>query len=454
MKRGMLVAMAVLSLAAAAAYLAFDPAPSDVSPRRIRDIGPWLERYPGDWIASSIVVDKVLDSPLPQRDPLWRAAYAHALLLAPYRDVPRLVFLRSGLSHWYELGPDDRRLVVDNAARMLPNHQHFFDLYRSVWEVTGDFALLRRANPGTADAFRTLMGIAGTNGLFAEYREARDAFLRQRLAEFRAERAMMPSAAISNVLPEQLVGEDQPLLQAALDEWHRRPLDTAPEHTVAGAIEYALRHDLQPLDGLDYLVTHPFQSDPLRARLAIRNGLFDRATDLEISSSVVSPAEWRRYHVERAYAEAKRGDTAAVRIELFKAAQGGLDAEVLAAAAALQRGEAARAELLLKFSTPTGWAGLCEADICRSATAQWYTAGPAGQTLTLSTVQTDEYPPYVEIYADDVRVAEGPAGERTPFTIASAGAGVHRIEIRIANPLTRNLLQRRVRIVSSSRPPD
>ena len=441
-----LIAMAVLALAAAIAFVAFDPDEPGPAPQRLRELGPWLEQHPSDWIASSIVVDKALDSPLPQRDPLWRAAYAHSQLLAPYREAPHLAFLRSGLGHWYELGEPDRQRVRENAASLLVDPDQFRKLWRAVWEVTGDYALLRRANPGTAESMPALMWISSTYGLFPEYREARGEFRRRQFAEFGAARAMMPQPEIANVLPDAPVRDDEPLLQAALDEWHRRPLDSLPVRSVAGTIEYSLRHGLRPLDGLDYLITHPYQGDPLRARLAIYNGFFDRATDLEISSSDVTPLAWRQYHVERAYAEAKRGELQATNVELFKASRAELDAEVLEAAAKLQKSDAAVAELTLTYSMPAKWEGLCSADVCQSARAQWYTPGAAQQTLALSTVQTDEYAPYAEVYVDEELASEGPVAEATPFAIAAKGEGVHRVEIRLANPLTRNLLQRRVRI--------
>jgi hypothetical protein len=447
-KRPTLAVMAVAALASAAAYFAFDPPPAGATPQRLRELGPWLEQHPADWIASSIVVDKALDSTLPQRDPLWRAAYAHSQLLAPYRDTPHLSLLRSGLSHWFELGDADRRVVLANAAPLLTDPDQFRKLHRAIWEVTGDFALLRRSNPGTPETFLTLADIAVRNGLFAEYRDCREQFVQRRLADFLAQRATIASTEIANLLPLEPTHDDQPLLQAALDEWHRRPLDDKPARTIEGVIEYALRHDLQPLDGLDYLITHPFQSDPLRARLALRSGHRNRAVDLEISSSEASPRAWRQYHVERAYDAAAEHDSAIVRTELYEAAQGGLDAEVLAAAVALQSSPAAQAELEQKYATPAGWEGLCGADLCTRATTQWYTAGPAQHVVLLSTVQTDEYAPYAEVYVDDVRVAEGPVGETTPFTIGAPRAGVHRVELRVANPLTRNLLQRRVRIAS------
>lgn len=448
MKRATLVAIAIAALASAAAYFAFDPPAPGATPDRLAELGPWLAAHPADWIASSIVVDKALDSSLPQRDPLWRAAYAHSQLLAPYRDAPRLAFLRSGLTHWFELGEADRKLVLANGAPLLKDQQHFRNLHRAIWEVTGDFALLRRSNPGTPEAFSTLADIAVRNGRFPEYRDCRNEFVRIRLAEFLGQRATMPQSEIANVIPTEPVRDDEPLLQAALDEWHRRPLDANPVRSVAGAIDYALRHNLSPLDGLDYLITHPFESDPLRARLALRSGQLTHATDLEISSSIVAPSSWQQYHLDRAFLAARDRDAGGVRKEMFQASEAGLTPNVLAAAMALEQSSAAEAQLVQKYSTPATWEGLCDTDLCSRAKSEWYTPGAAQHALMLSAVQSDEYAPYVEIYVDETRVAEGPVGANTAFTLATAQGGVHRVEVRLTNPLTRNLLQRRVRIAS------
>jgi hypothetical protein len=61
-------------------------------------------------------------------------------------------------------------------------------------------------------------------------------------------------------------------------------------------------------------------------------------------------------------------------------------------------------------------------------------------------VQSDRIPPYVEIYADDARVAEGEVDKTRRFTLPLA-SGVHRIEVRLINPrIGGSGFQRRVRL--------
>ncbi|HYR29196.1 MAG TPA: hypothetical protein VEU30_12070, partial [Thermoanaerobaculia bacterium] len=64
--------------------------------------------------------------------------------------------------------------------------------------------------------------------------------------------------------------------------------------------------------------------------------------------------------------------------------------------------------------------------------------------LTIENVQSDEVPPYVEIDVDDALVHEGAVENARQFTLADGGR--HRVEVRLANPRTRNRDQRRVRL--------
>lgn len=91
---------------------------------------------------------------------------------------------------------------------------------------------------------------------------------------------------------------------------------------------------------------------------------------------------------------------------------------------------------------PGEWQGLCgRNELCQSASATL--TGPA--TLTLENAQSDEVPPYVEIYVDDSLVAEGEIEDSRRFAILT-DAAPHRVELRLVNPLTRNRYQRRVRL--------
>jgi hypothetical protein len=92
------------------------------------------------------------------------------------------------------------------------------------------------------------------------------------------------------------------------------------------------------------------------------------------------------------------------------------------------------------------WTGLCGEDICFSA---WREI-EANQTVavTLKAVDTDDVAPYVEIYVDGVRRAEGAVAGNVTLTAAVDTPGIHRVEIRLANAVTRNNAQRRIRITS------
>ena len=90
------------------------------------------------------------------------------------------------------------------------------------------------------------------------------------------------------------------------------------------------------------------------------------------------------------------------------------------------------------------WTGTCGTELCTAALATEYVLG-SGTRLELATTQSDETSPYVEIFLDDALVAEGEVGEQRAFEIP-ASPGLHRLEVRLVNPRTRNGAQRRVRL--------
>src|SRR5687768_17362537 len=92
-------------------------------PREIGALARWLADHPADWLAASLIADRALDATTPRRSELWRAAYAHALRLAPHRPNPGAAFVRGGLFHWYELSAADRKEVLRVAAPMLRDPQ-------------------------------------------------------------------------------------------------------------------------------------------------------------------------------------------------------------------------------------------------------------------------------------------------------------------------------------------
>jgi hypothetical protein len=172
-----------------------------------------------------------------------------------------------------------------------------------------------------------------------------------------------------------------------LAQLQRRPLDSLSAPSVAeraaDLAEFAVRHHLTPLDGLDVLVETREVTGATRARLASALGRHEEAA--------------------------------------------------LITAREPSRPETAR------------WTGTCGGnDVCRAASAT--IAASTEITLDVAVVQSDEIPPYVEIYVDDERLAEGPIDGARRFTMPVRAAGPHRVEVRLINPQTRNRFQRRIRL--------
>jgi hypothetical protein len=188
-------------------------------------------------------------------------------------------------------------------------------------------------------------------------------------------------------LPSPLTREDEPLVRRVLAELQRRPLDAAAAagvHERASDLsDFAVRHGLGPLDGLNALIDNREVPVARRIRLARALGQDDQARTL-----------------------------------------------------ATQR---------TNLPAPGAWIGTCgTTDLCSTVTATIEAARAI--RLSLDVVQTDEVDPYVEIYVDDVRVAEGNVRGSRTFALPVREAGSHRVEVRLANPQTRNGVQRRVRL--------
>lgn len=91
------------------------------------------------------------------------------------------------------------------------------------------------------------------------------------------------------------------------------------------------------------------------------------------------------------------------------------------------------------------WSGLCGENLCFSAWRE--IEANRAVALTVKTIDTDDVRPYVEVYVDGARRAEGPIDGEATFTVPVA-PGAHQVEVRLANSITRNNVQRRVRITS------
>lgn len=424
MRRFLLILTAALMAVLLAAFLATET--RDEPPEDLAELGAWLNDHPGDWLAAGAIAEASLDSDVPRRIDLWRAAYDHALRLSPHRPHARTSFVRAGLFHWYELGGADRAAVLRAAAPLLRDPADFSRMHRPLWDLTHDFAYLRRHAPQTERALTPLRDIAAMYGLFAEYREVRDAIDRMRLQAFEKDRAKLSPPQLLSLLPPKLTRGDEPLVRRFLQELQRRPFDAGNAGAARGRadelVTFVIRRGLTPLDGLEALIDSETINPVTRARLAIALGRADEASKIELIA-VATDAEWLPYYLERAAFEERKGD-----------------AEV--AALYRRRASVAREE------TAGQWIGTCgRNEICRTARTRM-AAERSGAPLTihLQNAQSDEIPPYVEIYVEDARVAEGPVEEARAFRVNAAVAGLNRVEVRLINPRTRNGIQRRVRL--------
>jgi len=413
---------------------------------------PQPGQSPSNKAAFERIVEQALDSSAPKRFELWHGAHEQVMRLDPNRPAASSAFVRSGLFHWYELSATDRRSVILAIEPLLHDGAFFDAMVQPLYQLTGDFAILRHANPGTEGVLWKLGSMAVINGHFDDYRFFREQLRRRRMLTFVATRKSATPAELIALVPIPATMADKPLLQGILDELHLRPIDNGkPDSSgTTELIDFALDHDMQPLDGLEPAMhIAGAAGDPQRARLALRLGDLERAADIESASPVSDQAQWHRYYVERAVAEMHRHESLRALQYLQKA--GERTADAIAAAEEMQRtagntaeAAAVHATLVARANKIEQWFGKCGDDVCNGARGSLWSEG-APFTLKLATVQSDEVPPYAELYADDELTAEGPV---SPSLVARAELlrGIHRIDLRLVNPMTRNAIHRRIRI--------
>lgn len=68
--------------------------------------------------------------------------------------------------------------------------------------------------------------------------------------------------------------------------------------------------------------------------------------------------------------------------------------------------------------------------------------------VSIKTLVTDDVPPYIEVYVDNTLRAEGAVKGETTLTAPVEHAETHDVEIRLANPVTRNNTRRRVEVTA------
>lgn len=445
---------AMLAMLIAVFLLNLDVVKDPAAPREVVAMGAWMQKHPADWLTAAEISDAALDSSVPRRTELWRTSYALALHLAPRLKNSPGAFVRAGLFHWYELGANDRKAVLDVAAPLLhDNNDIFNDLHEPLWDLTHDFDYLLRNAPPTAGAIDTLRAMTASRGLFADYRKTRAVLDRERLVAFREARTTMAPHELPSLLPPRLSMDDEPLVRAILEELHSQSF--TPEQfrdPTAAMIEFALDHNVQPLDALAPFIEADIIPPQTRARLALALDHADTAATIELAGAHPVAPEWVRYRAERALYEAKHGNAGAVEIQLRHAFASGADPFVLEtaiqAAELLQNGEAAaqyRRQLAAFAKAPREWNPNCGRDeVCDWGSTRVYATGPID--INAAVVQSDRIPPYIEIYVDDARVAEGEVDKTRLFTLPLA-TGVHRIEVRLINPrIGGSGFQRRVRL--------
>lgn len=391
--RRFLIIVALTMAVAAALFLVRPPEIGRVrTTSDARSLAARIARHPTDWAAASALAEVALDARLGNRVVLWRAAYEHASLLAPERTEPAKGFVRAAFFHWTELSEKDKRDAMTAYAPELRDPGVFARMARPLFELTGDLAILHRAGPPTGDSLATLISLALPNGLFADYRALRGELEQKRIDDV--------NARLHTVTPEELVAQfpgppyrtdAEPLIRALLDELHRRPLDDNPNRpeVIDAVVDYALRHNLGPLDGLEIITRRPGAATvATRIKLSRSLGLDQRTAQIEMASN-----DPRRI-----------------------------------------------------LPNDSDWQGLCQNDLCSRA---WrMIEAEHGIALTIETVQTDDVQAYVEIYVDDALRAEGEVGPKRDFIVPVGNRGAHRIEVVLANPTTRNRFLRRVHIAS------
>ncbi|MEA2163929.1 MAG: hypothetical protein QOK37_2056 [Thermoanaerobaculia bacterium] len=391
--RFFLIITALILAVAAGVFLTNPPEMGDVrTPPDVHLLGARIARHPADWPAASALTEVSLDARTTNRTLLWHAAYEHAAILAPERMDPPNAYARAAFFHWSELSEEDRQDALRVFSKLLRDPGFFHQMARPMFELTGDLSYLQRSGPPTENTIQWLIGFALPNGRFSDYRVLRGQLQKKRFDEM--------NARIHTDTPEELVArfpsppyhdDTEPLIQALLNELHQRPLSENPgRKEVTDAIaDYAIRHDLRPLDGLE-VITRIAGAASVQTQIDLSKvlGLQERAARIELAS-----------HDPR---------TSAPR--------------------------------------SSDWQGLCDYDICGRA---WRTiAAQHGIAMTLGTMRTDEIPAYAEIYVDDTLRNEGEVGAKRDFVIPVGSSGSHRIEVLLANPTTRNGTSRRIRVVS------
>jgi hypothetical protein len=344
--------------------------------------------------------------------------------MAPARANARVAFVRSGLLHWMDLAPADRREVLRNAAPLLRDPDLFSRIAVPLFELTGDLDYLRSNNAGDPGSLGIVKRLAASAGRFDVYRSVRAQIGQVEARSFEEQRTAMTQAQMLAALPGELTEDDLPLVRLLLTDLHARPLDDDPQQPQAidRLADFALRRHLEPLDGLEAVTDHPAAaSDPIRARLAIHFGDRGKASRIEVTSHLTDHAAWPAYYIERSLSEAAAGNR---------------DVGLLYAAKA----DASRA--------PAAWNGFCDANqVCTRADRQLVLLAPARGSVTFE-AESPDIRPYFELIVNGTRVGEGEVTTRATVEWDLGSAGVFPLTLRVVAPFTPDGRQRRLRVLA------
>lgn len=397
-----------------------------------------IER-PADWRLMRDITAASLDLPVRDRKTLWLRSYVAARELTDGWDPAARDLVRSGLFHWSELSDEERAMVLA-AARKLMRDRDFFDRnLQSFWSLTRDVAYLETARPPGSEPLARIARLAANHGEFGSYRRIREELAREREREILT---LAESRASSNEILRAL-------LEIPVDQRNRRTLIRAlttlaerPPSLIGidqGKVERFLRDLLD--NGLPVIAFVPLAEDsdlprPFRARIALAAGDRPLADRIEREAGFTGVPEWTEYHVERIRFDRARGETVAAAERLRS-----IHADDREHPAVVALGGPPRAQ-----SGSARTAGLCSDELICSDRAVVTLFTPSGTRRLLELTSPDDSPasPYVEIRLDGKLIAEF-ALPRDPLPL-ELRAGLHRIEVRLANPVAPSGERRRVRM--------
>ncbi len=445
------------------------PASADLTQPQIarKQLAGALEASPADLEIYRQVSELALDLPDPSRVKLWRSSQDLTRVLAPHWPTVQTGFVRGAFLHWPELDPADRERVLDEAGRMLETPDLFAQYWQTIWMATHDIELFRQHAPEDADTRTTLLQLALRSGQFDQYRS-----IQKELAPRRREDLTRADSA-EKVLDHLVHTGQIPILRPMMKEdllflSERRPSGKGvDEQRIRAFVTYALDTGLGPLDGLSEISFDQNIIDPpLRARLALELGHLSQADRLERFGAAEGSKGWSRYRAERALYEIGRGNLLDAEAVLSRTApEDASDPWIRFARfqAAREEGQleqalSIRQSLLSELgpgSASRRWSRLCDRELCRGvSTLELFAAEPVQIAIPLHVLETDQIQPWVEISLDGRLVGQGPVENTRTARVTIRRPGIHKIEVKLLNPVGRMWnVRRRVAIAPSSSPP-